>query len=103
MIHLMLNIYAFTSVTIPRIISATAPSRLIHFLNRGALFSSQPVAPPSNRIGDNEVPIPKSTAKAKLSNGAVKVSEYATSHEEACKAAVPETDPKCTHASQSEP
>ncbi len=56
---------------------ATAPSREIHFRNSGALLSNQPVAPPSNRIGESVVPNPNRTARAKLSNGEENDTEYA--------------------------
>jgi hypothetical protein len=50
----------------------------IHFLNKGALFSSHPVTPPKSKIGDRAVPTPKSKAKAKLSNEVVNAAEYVT-------------------------
>jgi hypothetical protein len=63
-------------VPIPSIVRIPAPIIDIHFLNSGALLSSQPVTPPNRSIGDKAVPRPNRIAKAKLSIGAPKDTEY---------------------------
>ena len=60
----------------PSITSTPPPAMESHLLNKGALLKSQPVTPPNNSIGDNEVPKPNKTATAKLSIGAPKGTEY---------------------------
>jgi hypothetical protein len=53
-----------------------APAKAIHFLNKGALFRSQPETPPNNSMGDMAVPKPNRTAKRKLSIGVPNGIEY---------------------------
>ena len=66
-------------VPAPNTISTTAPPIDIHLLNKGALFSSHPVAPPANMmIGEIAVPTPNKTANRKLSKGAAKVADQAS-------------------------
>ena len=66
----------FTKVVAPSSISAIPPITEIHFLNDGALLSSQPVTPPNSNIGDRVVPKPKKKATTKLSLGEAKGIEY---------------------------
>jgi len=51
------------------------PAMESHFLNKGALLRSQPVTPPSNNIGDKDVPKPNKIATTKLSVEAPKDTE----------------------------
>lgn len=64
-----------TKVSIPRTINTPPPTRETHFLNRGALFRSQPMTPPNTSIGEIAVPSPNKTATAKLSLGEAKDTE----------------------------
>src|SRR5665647_2046227 len=59
----------FIIVAIPSSISIAAPAIETHFLNKGALLSSQPVTPPSKSIGERAVPKPNKTAKPTLPSG----------------------------------
>ena len=63
-------------VMTPSTTSVPPPSIEIHFLNKGALLSSQPVTPPKSIMGDNAVPKPNKTATTKLSMGAAKGMVY---------------------------
>jgi hypothetical protein len=74
--------------------STSAPAIDIYLLNKGALFSSQPVNPPAKMIkGEIAVPKPNKTAKVKLLNGAENVAEYLKSKSAVDKSTKPRVIP----------